>query len=169
MMKFLKIIGLLALAGVIPVAQAHVVLETSQAPVGTFYKAAFMVPHGCNGSDTTKIRVRIPDGVIAVKPRPKPGWQLDIKRDKNTKVQNFHGETLNSDVREVDWTGDLPDAYFDEFEMVVYLTPKLEAGDTLYFPVVQQCKKGVLRWIDTSGEPEAEDPAPHVKLVPQKD
>lgn len=170
-MKFpgtIRVIGLFALAGFLSVAQAHVVLENPEASVGSFYKAVFMVPHGCSGSDTTKLRVRIPKGVVAVKPRPKPGWDLSIKRDKNAKARTFHGETLDTDVREVDWSGDLPDAYFDEFEMVVYLTPELRAGQTLYFPVVQKCKIGVLRWIDTSGDPDAEHPAPHVKLVPKR-
>jgi uncharacterized protein YcnI len=168
-MKCLELIGLLVLTSLFTAAQAHVVLENPKAPVGSFYKAVFMVPHGCSGSDTTKIRVHTPKGVIAVKPRPKPGWKLTIKRDENAKARTFHGETLETDVREVDWAGDLPDAYFDEFEMVVYLTPALKAGQTLYFPVVQQCKQGVSRWTDTSGDPAAAHPAPHVKLLPKKD
>ena len=35
------------------------------------------MPHGCSGSPTTAIRVRVPAGIIGVKPMPKPGWQLN--------------------------------------------------------------------------------------------
>ena len=49
-------------------AAAHVYLEGKQATVGASYKAVFAVPHGCSGSPTVKIRVQIPEGVIAVKP-----------------------------------------------------------------------------------------------------
>ncbi len=59
-------------------AFAHVTLEQRQAPVGASYKAVFEVPHGCDGSTTTAIRVRIPDGVLDVKPMPKPGWTINI-------------------------------------------------------------------------------------------
>ena len=57
-------------------AQAHVVLESKQAPAGSTYKAVLQVGHGCEGSPTKSIRVQIPEGVIAVKPMPKPGWEL---------------------------------------------------------------------------------------------
>ena len=33
-------------------ASAHVTLERRQAPVGSYYKAVFAVPHGCAGSAT---------------------------------------------------------------------------------------------------------------------
>jgi len=50
----------------------HVTLEQRQAAVGAAYKAVFRVPHGCDGSPTIAIRVRIPEGVLDVKPMPKP-------------------------------------------------------------------------------------------------
>ena len=57
-------------------ATAHVVLESKRAPAGSTYKAVLQVGHGCEGSPTKSIRVQIPEGVIAVKPMPKPGWEL---------------------------------------------------------------------------------------------
>ena len=35
-------------------AQAHVTLETAEAPVGATYKAVLRVPHGCEGEATTR-------------------------------------------------------------------------------------------------------------------
>ena len=57
---------------------AHVYLETAEAPANGTYKAVLRVPHGCDGKPTIGLRVQIPEGVIAVKPMPKPGWQLEI-------------------------------------------------------------------------------------------
>ena len=58
---------LLGAAGVlvyVVTASAHVELENRQAPVGSGYKAVMRVSHGCNGSATTTIRIRIPEGVF---------------------------------------------------------------------------------------------------------
>ena len=61
-------------------AFAHVSLETREAKAGGSYKAVLKIPHGCDGSPVVKVHVEIPDGVIAVKPMPKPGWQIETKR-----------------------------------------------------------------------------------------
>jgi uncharacterized protein YcnI len=63
-------------------ASAHVTLEKRQAAVGSYYKAVFAVPHGCAGSATVKIRVQVPEGVIGIKPMPKPGWTLEMVKGK---------------------------------------------------------------------------------------
>ena len=38
---------------------------------------------------TTAIRVRIPEGVIDVKPMPKPGWTLNIVKGKYAKTYSL--------------------------------------------------------------------------------
>ncbi len=168
-MNFLKPttgIGALALGLALAApAGAHVTLETPSAAIGSTYKAVLRVPHGCKGSDTTRIRVRIPDGAVAAKPQPKPGWTLDVVQGDYARPEKLHGATITSGVREISWSGDLPDAYYDEFVFRVSLSSSLKPGGTLYFPVVQECKQGVDRWIDTSGKEDAESPAPGIKLL----
>ncbi|MBP2291876.1 DUF1775 domain-containing protein [Azospirillum rugosum] len=68
--------GLLCLAAAAGTASAHVSLETREAPAGSYCKAVLRVPHGCGGAATTAVRIRLPEGVIGVKPMPKPGWKL---------------------------------------------------------------------------------------------
>src|SRR3954468_334897 len=95
---------------------AHVSLETRQAPVGASYKAVFAVPHGCAGSATTKIRVQIPEGVIGVKPMPKPGWSLEALKGKYAGSYDYHGAKLTEGIKEVVWSGGkLADDNYDEF------------------------------------------------------
>src|SRR5271155_5815788 len=94
-----------ATCGGIAAAFAHVTLEQAQAIIGASYKAALRVPHGCDGSATTAIRVRIPDGVVDVKPMPKPGWTLNIVKGKYAKTYSLHHAQISEGVTEVAWPG----------------------------------------------------------------
>jgi uncharacterized protein YcnI len=73
-------------------------------------------------------------------------------------------------VTEIVWTGELPDAWYDEFVFRGMLTTDLELGKMLYFPVVQECANGAERWIEIPAEGQDPDslegPAPGVKLLP---
>src|SRR4051794_36138529 len=118
-------------------ATAHVFLEGKQATVGGSYKAVFAVPHGCAGSPTVKIRVRIPEGVIAVKPMPKAGWSVDVVSGKYTGEYDYHGKKFSEGVKEVVWSGGkLPDGNYDEFILSSFLTGGLKPNTTLDFPGV---------------------------------
>ena len=154
-------------------AGAHVTLERQEAAVGAPYKAVFRLPHGCGTSPTIKLRVRIPDGVIAVKPMPKPGWQVETVKGRYDKSYTmFHSVTVTEGVREVAWIGRLPDENYDELVLSVYLTDDLVPGRMLYFPVVQVCESGVHRWIeipqDGKSAADYQEPAPGVKLLPRR-
>ena len=156
-----------------PSAGAHVFLENRQAAVGASYKAVFGVPHGCAGSATTKIRVQIPEGVIAVKPMPKAGWTVEAVKGKYAASYDYHGKKFSEGVKEVVWSGGrLADDNYDEFVISTFLTPGLKPNTNLYFPVVQECEQGVSRWIDipAQGAGHSHDdksPAPGVKLMPK--
>ena len=143
-----------------------------QAPVGSYYKAVFAVPHGCAGSPTVKLRVQIPEGVIGIKPMPKPGWSVETVKGKYATEYEFHGSKISEGVKEVVWSGGkLADDNFDEFVFSSYLTGGLKPDTTLYFPVVQECEQGVSRWIDIPGGHgaghghDSKTPAPGLKLI----
>jgi periplasmic copper chaperone A len=153
-------------------ADAHITLQNHEATVGSFYKAVFVVPHGCAGSATTRIRVQIPEGVIDVKPMPKPGWNVETVKAKYVNPHDFHGAKLTEGVKEVDWSGGkLPDDFYDEFVVSMFLTGDLKPDTALYFPTVQECEQGISRWIDIPADPaharDSKWPAPGVKLLPK--
>ena len=76
-------------------AIAHTTLERTQAPANSYYKAVLQVTHGCKGSPTVAVRVRIPEGVTSAKPQPKPGWTVAVKRVKLARpVDAGHGRKL---------------------------------------------------------------------------
>jgi len=150
-------------------ANAHATLETKQAPSGSYYKAVIRIGHGCDGSPTTAIRVRIPDGVVAVKPMPKTGWTLSTTEGPYATPYESHGKSITKGVTEVTWTGGtLPDAWYDEFVFQAKL-PEKPAGTVIYVPIVQECEKGVNRWIEIPEPGKSADdykaPAPGVTLT----
>jgi uncharacterized protein YcnI len=129
-------------------AYAHVTLETRQAQAGSSYTAVLKIPHGCDGSAIVKLRAEIPEGVVAVKPMPKPGWQIETKRGPYGKSYPYYGgKQLTDGVKEIVWTGKLPDENYDEFVFASSLASDLQPGP-LYFPVTQTCEKGEIAWKD---------------------
>lgn len=150
-------------------AAAHVTFDVREAAADTTLRAALRVPHGCDGSPTTAIRVSIPDGVGTVKPMPKPGWDLSTIREPVAQPARAGGHGSPADrVAEVRWSGgSLLDEHYDEF--VLRMRMPAEPGTTLYFPVVQECAEGVHRWIEipVEGTGEPPEPAPAIRLVPR--
>jgi hypothetical protein len=138
-MKALWIAALLAA----PLAHAHITVAPASAPAGAHQTLVFKVGHGCDGSATTGITVRLPDGVTA-KPMPKPGW------------------TITLGGREITWRGGpLADAYYDEFTLQAKLP---DAPGRYAFKVGQQCEKGRKDWADVV--PESKTPAPVLEVTP---
>ena len=150
--------------------QAHVTLETPQAAVGSTYKAVLRVPHGCAGAATNVVRIRIPEGVIAVKPMPKAGWKLETVTGDYKATHDYYGTPTSKGVTEIVWSGgDLPDAWYDEFVFRGYLSKSLKADTAVYVPVVQECEGGkVERWIEIPAAGKKADdyryPAPSLML-----
>jgi periplasmic copper chaperone A len=164
---FLFLVSTAAALAVVGAATAHVYPAVSKAPAGGSTIVPFVVPHGCDGSPTRSVSIRIAAGVTSARPRSKPGWRLTIKRGRLPQpVKDFSGKTVRTGVLEVSWSGgNLPDSQFDTFEILLGMPSS--PGKTLYFPTVQRCAKGVVRWIQIpkQGQPEPESPAPGLLLV----
>lgn len=151
-------------------AFAHASLETTQAPTGSYYTAVIRITHGCNGSPTKKVMVKIPEGATSVRPQPKPGWNLHIIKTKlDQPYKDAHGREISERVSEVHWTdGKLLDEHYDEFRIRLKL-PEAPPGTVAYFPTVQECEQGAHRWIEIPqpGQKASElrEPAPAVTLT----
>ena len=153
-------------------AFSHVTLEQREAAIGGPAKLTFRVPHGCGNHATTAVRVAIPEGFIAAKPMPKPGWKLKVSSGAYARTHDyFHGTKLSEGTKEIAWSGNLPAAYYDEFVISGFLSADLTPGATLYFPVVQDCKKDRHRWIEIpapgQNAHDLKEPAPGLRLTPR--
>lgn len=129
-------------------AQAHIVLDVQSAPVGSYYRGALRVGHGCEGSPVKQIIVFIPDGVQGAKPMPKPGWRVAIERKTLAKPYDSHGRTVTEDVSEITWTAQSPDnylqnAHYDEFVVFAKLP---DTAGKLYWKTSQICEQGRVDW-----------------------
>ena len=97
---------------------------------------------------------------------PKPGWELKtVVAPYATPFMN-HGAELTEGVVEISWSGNtLLNEHFDEFTFRGTFGDTLAAGSTFYFPTIQICGTNEDAWIDTSGDENAEMPAPSVTLT----
>ena len=152
-------------------ASAHVTIAPAEGAAGAMVEGRFSVAHGCDAAATVAVRVRIPEGVSAVKPQMKAGWRVEVKKRKLAQpFKAEHGRVIAETVEEVDWIGGpLPDHLYDDFGIRMRLP---DAGSRiLYFPVVQECEKGVNRWIEIpTGEQRSGDlraPAPAMTITPK--
>jgi uncharacterized protein YcnI len=151
-------------------ASAHVALTQRSAPADSYFRAAFTVPHGCDGEATTTVSIWLPESVLQAKPQAKAGWKIEIVRVKLDKVVDGpHGAKITERVAKVIFSGGaLADDHFDEF--VLQLRLPAEAG-TLYFPVEQECGAKRRAWSEIPGPSQKlsdlENPAAALTVTPK--
>lgn len=151
-------------------ALAHATLGVTQATPNASYRGIAQINHGCEGTATIRVKITIPEGVIAAKPMPKPGWTLATTRGAYARSYPYLHGSLSEGVKEIVWSGGaLPDEQFDEFVFVARITDAFQPGETVHFPIEQDCETGAYRWVELPAagqDPHAlEHPAPGVKLV----
>ena len=141
--------GLLLLAAA--PATAHVGIAASTTAAGATAVVRLVVPHGCAGSATSEVSVRMPAEVDDVAAESTDRWVVDQDEDSLT----FRTDDP------------LPDALRDEVAFSVRLPD--EVGAVLVFPVVQRCAEGEAAWTevaeDAASREELEMPAPVVVVT----
>jgi uncharacterized protein YcnI len=163
--------GVVALVGLAAgPASAHVTIGDAERPADAYTVLTVSVPHGCDGSAVTQVKIQIPESIPQVTPTINPGWDVaKVMVPLDEPIEGGHGAVLTERVGEVVYTAKtpLPDGYRDAFELSLR-TPDL-AGETLYFPTVQVCEVGEVAWVHTppAGDPDAEldEPSPKITLV----
>ncbi|HEV2573793.1 MAG TPA: DUF1775 domain-containing protein [Beijerinckiaceae bacterium] len=147
-------------------AHAHATLQQREAKAGASYRGVLRVPHGCDGTATLKVRLTIPEGLYSVKPMPKAGWELSTTKGAYAKTYQDHGTPVSQGVKEIVWSGKLPDDNYDEFIFVGTVAPDLADGTKLYFPAVQECERGTANWTDIpKGSERVNAAAPMVRVA----
>jgi uncharacterized protein YcnI len=127
---------------------AHIDPDPTEAQAGSEISVGFTVEHGCEGSPTVQLDMRLPDGVTNPVPEPPEAWNGSV--DGN--VVTFEG-------------GPLPDDQELTFRVRMTLPPTPDT--TIYFPFVQRCEIGEIRWIDIPTDDsgaELDEPAPAMQL-----
>jgi uncharacterized protein YcnI len=149
-------------------AHAHVGVSPGTGAAGEYTVATVSVPHGCDGSPTTSVTIKVPEQVLAVTPTRNALWDVEKTIVKlETPVEDAHGNEVTEKVDTVVYTArtPLPEGYRDAFELS-FKVPDV-AGETLVFPTVQKCVKGQTDWVEVAeeGGAEPEHPAPVLQVV----
>lgn len=149
-LRSLLVIAALTSAGA---AQAHVAVQPTAVPAGSYQVLRFGVGHGCDGKATTAIRIEMPAGLASARPQPKPGWRLSIEH------------SADKAVTAITWRGQLPADQFDELLIQVKLP---STAGPLPFAAIQTCGATQVRWdepIPANGA-RPKHPAPTLSLTP---
>jgi uncharacterized protein YcnI len=127
---------------------AHIDPDPSEAQAGSTLSVAFTIEHGCDGSPTVQLDMRLPDGVTDAEPEP---------------FEDFEGSIDGNVISYVG--GPLADDQEATFAVTMTLPPTPDT--TIFFPIVQRCEEGQIRWIGIPDEPgqELDEPAPALALT----
>jgi uncharacterized protein YcnI len=161
-------LGIVALTA--GVASAHVDVAPDTTAAGSYAVLTFSVPHGCEGSPTTKVAIQMPADIPQVTPTVNPSWTVEKVSEKLPEpIKDAHGNEITERVSQVVYTARTPlqDGYRDTLALSVQLPEKV--GETLTFPVLQTCVKGETAWNETPAEgqdeEELENPAPALTIT----
>ncbi len=151
----LCVVSAVATIAVASPALAHIDPDPTEAQAGSTLSVAFTVEHGCDGSPTVQLDMRLPDGVTQASPDAVDGWDGSIDTDAATSaaIVTFVGGPLADD---------------EEGTFSVTMTVPSTPDTTIYFPFVQRCEVGEIRWIaipTDASTPEPEEPAPAMNLI----
>ena len=137
-------LSLLAVAGT---ALAHIAPSPIAIEAGAPATITFNVEHGCAGSNTTGIDIKVPDGITDAAATAKSGWTTSAAGG----VVKFGGGNLDAKT---------PDTF------TITFTAPTTPG-VINFPIVQHCVVGETDWIQIqeAGQPEPANPAAQVTVT----
>ncbi len=129
-------------------ASAHIEPDPAAAQEGTAVTVGFTVEHGCAGSPTTGLDIKLPDGIADAEAVDKAGWTGTV----DAGVVRFSGGPSPS--------GEASDVFSISF------TAPATPGD-VHFPTVQTCVQGSVDWLDVAhvGQADADHPAPTIRIT----
>ncbi len=142
-------------------ALAHVTVQPTEAPAGSFFRFVVRVPNERDKAATTKVEVKFPDALTFVSFQDKEGWKRDVKIKELDEPTEVLGEQITEVVDSVTWSGGRIEP--GEFEEFGFSARVPEREGTLVFPALQTYSSGeVVRWI---GPADSEEPAARVSNI----
>jgi uncharacterized protein YcnI len=151
------------------IARAHISISSGAAAANTTQEVSFSVGHGCEGSDTLKVRVQIPAGITSVRPMPNDFGKASIEKDAAGLVTAVIWQKADADL----YAADI--AYY---KLIIRLKTPDMPFTTLYFPIEQTCKSAdggvtTVNWSMLPGAAAADggvadEPAAELNIAPAR-
>jgi uncharacterized protein YcnI len=153
-----------AISTIPAIAAAHVGVSSGPGYANATQMIKFGVGHGCEGLDTYSIKMDIPAGVTSVRAMPSDFGKMTMEKD------------AAGSVKSVTWTRTQQDLLSEDlgyYELAIRAKLPDTAFTTIYFPTHQYCIGGdggmvVTDWVGTDPADMTAEPAPGVKVVPQR-
>lgn len=149
---------------------AHPTVASGPAAANKSQKITFQLGHGCDGADTTKIKISMPAGITSVRGMFSDFGAPTLQRDPNN-----NNNTTN--VQSVTWTKPADDSTLLDSDFGFYeFTFRARVADVpftqLQFNIEQTCKSAggvvsVVQWDQPPGATTGE-PAAMLKVVPSR-
>lgn len=152
-------------------ASAHVGVKADTTAAGETSIVTFGFGHGCGESPTTALVIQVPEQFTSATPVFAPGWSIEVEKEElEEPISGSHGEEITERTATVTFTADEP--IENNIYAMVSLRlslPEDAAGETIYFPVIQECEDGETGWIEIPQEGEdshsLESPAPALTVT----
>ncbi|MCB5273182.1 hypothetical protein BJG92_00696 [Arthrobacter sp. SO5] len=160
--------AVLMLAGVSG-ASAHVGVTPDKTAANSYALLTFGIPHGCEGSGTTKVTITLPAELNDAQPTVNPNWTAQKVIDQLPEPKKLaDGTSITKRTSQIVYTAKAP--LDPELRDALVLSVKLPdaAGKTLYFPTLQDCEQGQTDWSQVPQEGQdahaLKSPAPSVAV-----
>ena len=133
---------------------AHDYIAPALAPAGYNQDLEIRVAHGCEGSPTTEVRVKIPEEIYDVKIFHNRDWEIETKmRVLDPPITDEFGRKKTEAIDEIIWknpSSPLPDMRVEGFR----IRPTLpnEPGRILFFRTINNCAEGSDSYIELPEE-----------------
>ena len=136
----------LMLAG-ISGASAHVRVTPDKTTANSYALLTFGIPHGCDASGTTKMTITLPVELNDAQPTVNPNWTVQKVTEQLPEPKKLaDGTSISKRTSQIIYTAKAP--LEPALRDAVVLSVKLPdmAGQTLYFPTLQNCEQGQTDW-----------------------
>ena len=109
-------------------AMAHMTLQHPSSAPGESYEGVLVLPHGCDGAATDRVRLIVPEGFLDAQAAPKDGWTVAVEDGT------------------IEWSdGSVADDAVETFAFTGTFAADIAVADVL-FPVEQHCGDAALGW-----------------------
>jgi uncharacterized protein YcnI len=160
----------LMLAGV-TAASAHVGVTPDKTDANSYALLTFGIPHGCDGSGTTKVTITLPEELNDAQPTVNPNWTVDKVVEQLPEPKKLaDGATITKRTSRIVYTAKAP--LIPELRDALVLSVKLPdaVGKTLHFPTLQNCEQGQTDWSEIAKDGQdphsLKAPAPSLTVTP---
>lgn len=151
-------------------AAAHVGVTPDKTSANSYALLTFGIPHGCDGSGTTKVAITLPAELNDAQPTVNPNWTVEKVTEQLPEPKKLaDGSSITKRTSQIVYTAKEPLPHDLRDALVLSVKLPDAAGNTLHFPTLQTCETGQTDWSQIAKDGEdphsLEAPAPSITVT----